>query len=110
MANKNDKKDLTPVTLVAEHMFSPYRAGDVFTLPRYQADKVLQADSNVDDENNSKVVEFDKSNSKHVALLAQYGEKLDDKGNIVPANEPATEPNASAPSKPAQDQLDQTKK
>lgn len=80
MAIKQKKKDLTPVTLVATAPLSPYNEGEIFTLPKYQADQLL--DENREDADGKpipvKVEKYNPASSTHQDLLrAQRGKDGD---------------------------------
>lgn len=80
MAKKKEAKlDLTPTTLVTTDILSPYREGEVFTVPKYQADRLLQEGR----ENEDGVIQpvkvrlWDRKNADDVALLeSQMGKTL----------------------------------
>jgi hypothetical protein len=78
MPKKNVEKDLTPVTLVTTDILTPYAPNEVFTVPKYVADQLL--DENREDEDGNaipvKVRIFDAK--ADAALLAAQRGKTED--------------------------------
>jgi len=79
MAEKK-AKDLTPVTVIATDLITPYVKGEVFTVPKYVANGLLDP-NRVDEDGKSisvKVEKFDPKNADHAAaLVAQRGKTED---------------------------------
>lgn len=75
---KEKKKDVTPVTLVTTDIITPYRKDEVFTVPKYVADLLLD-DNRVDEDGKVQPVKvrlYDPA--KDADLLAEQRGKTED--------------------------------
>lgn len=77
---RKQQRDETPVTLITNDVLTPYAKGEVFTVPKWQADILLDGDR-IDGDNQEipvKVEVYNPDRKDHVAALeAQRGKPVD---------------------------------